>query len=152
MLNKLLNIKQLGNKTEEFKGLSNLSVPPIGWIKAIRLALGMSARQLGDKLKITRQGVQEMEKREKDGAITIKSLREVAQALDMHFVYGFVPRDGTFDALIDRKARELATRIVMRTSQSMRLEDQENSPQRIEDAIEERAEAIKREIPKALWD
>jgi predicted DNA-binding mobile mystery protein A len=96
--------------------------------------------------------VQEMEKREKDGAITLQSLREVARALDMNFVYSFVPKDGSFEALIDRKARELATRIVTRTSQSMRLEGQENSPRRIEKAIEERTEAIRNEIPKTLWD
>lgn len=152
MTNKSLKIEQLSKKTRELKGLVNLGIPPTGWIKAIRLAIGMSARQLGDKLHITRQGVQEMEKREKDGAITIQSLREVARTLDMNFVYGFVPKDGTFEALIDRKARELATRIVLRTSQSMQLEDQENSPQRIQKAIEERTEAIKKEIPKALWD
>jgi hypothetical protein len=34
----------------------------------------------------------------------------------------------------------------------MRLEDQENSNQRIEKAIEERADAIKKEMPKTLWD
>jgi predicted DNA-binding mobile mystery protein A len=152
MTSKSLKIQQLSKRTKDFKGLGNLAIPPTGWIKAIRLALGMSARQLGDKLKITRQGVQEMEKREKDGAMTLQSLREVARTLDMNFVYGFVPKDGTFEALIDRKARELATRIVLRTSQSMQLEDQENSPQRIQKAIEERTEAIKKEIPKTLWD
>lgn len=152
MISKSLKIQQLSKKTKDLEVLASLAIPPTGWIKAIRLALGMSARQLGDKLHITRQGVQEMEKREKDGAMTIQSLREVARALDMNFVYGFVPKDGTFEALIDRKAREMATRIVLRTSQSMQLEDQENSPQRIQKAIEERTEHIKKEIPKALWD
>jgi predicted DNA-binding mobile mystery protein A len=152
MINKQLKINQLSKKSKELKAIGDIMAPPTGWIKAIRLALGMSARQLGARLHITRQGVQEMEKREKDGAITVQSLRDVAQAMDMHFVYCFIPKDGTFEALIDRKARELATRIVMRTSQSMRLEDQENSPRRIEKAIEERTEAIKNEIPKSLWD
>ena len=34
----------------------------------------------------------------------------------------------------------------------MKLEDQENSKQRIEKAIEERATIIKNEMPKTLWD
>jgi hypothetical protein len=34
----------------------------------------------------------------------------------------------------------------------MKLEDQENSQERIEKAIEERATVIKPEMPKALWD
>lgn len=56
------------------------------------------------------------------------------------------------EALIDRKAEELAKEIVRRTSNTMKLEDQENSRQRIEKAIAERTMAIKSEMPKALWD
>jgi predicted DNA-binding mobile mystery protein A len=149
---KSLQLQQLNNKMQAFAGLQKTSAPPTGWVKAIRLALGMSAQQLGKRLSITRQGVQDMENREKDGSITIKSLRETAKALDMQLVYGFVPDDGSLEALIEHKARELARQIVLRTSNSMRLEDQENSSQRIEKAIEERADALKREMPKTLWD
>jgi len=112
----------------------------------------MSILQLGNRLSITKQSVQDMESREKDGSISIKALREAARALDMQLVYGFVPNDGSLEALIDRKAKELATQIVMRTNNSMKLEDQENSKQRIEKAIQERAIAIKTEMPKTLWD
>ena len=96
--------------------------------------------------------MQDIERREKDGSISIKALREAARALDMQLIYGFVPNDGSLEALIDRKAKELATQIVQRTSNSMKLEDQENSKQRIEKAIEERATIIKNEMPKILWD
>jgi predicted DNA-binding mobile mystery protein A len=112
----------------------------------------MSLQQLSKRLSITKQSMQEIEQREKDGSITIKSLREAAKALDMQLVYGFVPLDGSLEELINRKARELAMQIVLRTSNSMKLEDQENSKQRIEKAIEERAAVIKNEMPKALWD
>ena len=94
----------------------------------------------------------DMEKREKEGSITIKSLREIARAMDMQLVYGFVPNDGSLDALIEKRATELATQIVMRTANTMKLEDQANSKKRIETAIRERAEAIKNEMPKILWD
>ncbi len=128
-------------------------VPPAaGWIKAVRSALGISLLQLGNKLSITKQSAQDIERREKDGSLTIKALRETANALDMHLVYGFVPKDGTLDALINRKAHELATQIVMRTSTTMKLEDQENSKERIRKAIEERTAIIKNEMPKILWD
>ncbi|MDP4821601.1 MAG: hypothetical protein NWR67_11370, partial [Saprospiraceae bacterium] len=98
------------------------------------------------------QSVQEIELREKEGAITLKSLRETANALDMHLVYGLVPKDGSIEKLIDRKAKELATRIVLRTSNTMKLEDQENTQQRLKKAIEERTAVIKNELPKILWD
>jgi predicted DNA-binding mobile mystery protein A len=152
MAKKNLQLQQLNNKMAAFANLQQVVMPPTGWIKAIRSALGMSLQQLGNKLSITKQSVQDIEKREKDGSITLKSLRETARALDMQLVYGFMPNDGTLDALIERKAKELATQIVLRTSNTMKLEDQENTKQRIEQAIQEKTASIKSEMPKILWD
>lgn len=152
MKTKALQFQQLSKKMETFSALKSVVVPPTGWVKAIRAALGISAAQLGHKLSITRQGVMELEKREKDGAVTIKLLQETARALDMQLVYGFVPNDGTLNALVERKAKELAIQIVMRTSANMQLEGQQNTPARIQKAIEERTEELKREMPKILWD
>lgn len=149
---KSLQLQQLNSKMLGFATLKQVAIPPIGWIKAIRTAVGMSMQQLGNKLNVSRQGVLDIEKREKDGSITIKSLREIARAMDMQLVYGFVPNDGSLDALIEKRATELATQIVMRTANTMKLEDQANSNKRIETAIKERAAAIKNEMPKILWD
>ena len=135
-----------------FSSLKKVTIPPNGWVKAIRTALGMSMQQLGNKLNISRQGVMDMEKREKNGSITIKSLGEIARALDMQLVYGFVPNDGSLNALIERRATEIAKQIVMRTANTMKLEDQANSKKRIQTAIKERSAAIKNETPKILWD
>lgn len=135
-----------------YASLQKVAPPPTGWIKAIRNAIGMSMLQLGNRLSITKQSVQDMERREKDGSITIKALREAARALDMQLVYGFVPNDGSLELLIERKAKKLATQIVMRTNNTMKLEDQENTKQRIEKAIQERTTIIKTEMPKTLWD
>jgi len=152
MNNKALIIQQLNRKMLSYTSLKQVAMPPMGWIKAIRNALGMSMQQLGNKLSITKQSILEIEQREKDGSITLKSLKEIAKAMDMQLIYGFVPNDGSLDALIHRKAKDLATQIVMRTSNTMKLEDQQNSNQRIENAIQERVIAIKNEMPKILWD
>jgi predicted DNA-binding mobile mystery protein A len=152
MNKKNLQIDQLHNKLKVFTAFQENTVPPMGWLKAVRVSLGMSLQQLADKLSITKQSAQEIELREKEGNITLKNLREAADALDMRLVYGLVPKDGSIEALIDRKARELAIRIVSRTSNSMKLEDQENTKQRLKKAIEERTAIIKNELPKMLWD
>lgn len=152
MRNKSLQLQQLNLKMLGFAALKQVAVPPSGWIKAIRTALGMSMQQLGNKLNVSRQGVLDMENREKEGSITIRSLREIARVMDMELVYGFVPNEGSLDALIEKRATELATQIVMRTANTMKLEDQANSEKRIEAAIEERAAVIKNEMPKMLWD
>ena len=149
---KTLQIQQLNTKMLAYASLQKVAPPPTGWIKAIRNAIGMSMLQLGNRLSITKQSVQDIERREKDGSITIKALREAARALDMQLVYGFVPNDGSLELLIERKAKELATQIVMRTNNTMKLEDQENTKQRIEKAIQERTTIIKTEMPKTLWD
>lgn len=147
-----LQLQQITDKMLVFNNLQKTPIPPSGWIKAARMALGMSMQQLGKKLSITKQSVQDVERREQEGVITIKALREAANALDMQLVYGFVPKDGSLEALIERKAAELATRIVERAAATMVLEDQANSQKRIQKAIQERTASIKAEMPKALWD
>jgi predicted DNA-binding mobile mystery protein A len=149
---KTLQLQQLNNKMLRLASLKEEVIPSKGWIKAIRTSLGMSMQQLGNKLNISKQGVLDIERREKDGSISIKSLREVALVMDMKLVYGFIPLDGTLDALIEKKAKELAKQIVMRTAHTMQLEDQANSNERIEAAIRERTAAIQNEMPKILWD
>lgn len=149
---KSLQLQQLNNKMWHFATLKHVATPPTGWIKAIRTTLGMSMQQLGNKLNISKQAILDIEKREKDGFITIKSLKEIARALDMQLVYGFVPNDGSLDALIEKRATELATKIVLRTNNTMKLEDQGITNERIKKAIKERAEEIKNEMPKILWD
>ena len=149
---KSLQIQQLNTKMLTYSNLQKVAPPPTGWIKAIRTTIGMSMQQMGNRLSITKQSVQDIERRENDGSISIKALREAAKALDMQFVYGLVPIDGSLEELIDRKAKELARQIVLRTNNTMKLEDQENTPQRIEKAIQERTTALKNEMPKTLWD
>jgi len=152
MATNFLQVQQLNSRMQEFTGLGKVVPPPTGWIKAIRTSLGMSLLQLGNRLSVTKQSVRDMERREQEGSITIKALREAAKALDMQLVYGLVPLDGSLEKLIERKAKELATEIVMRTSNSMRLEDQENTQERIQKAIDERTSLLKNEMPKILWD
>ena len=54
--------------------------------------------------------------------------------------------------MLEKRALKIAEEIVMRTSHTMKLEDQENSEERLEKAIKYRAEKIKNELPKYLWD
>ena len=147
-----LQFQQLNEKMLQLAGMKHVIIPPIGWIKAIRNGIGMSMEQLGKKLSITKQGVMDIEKREKEGAITIKSMQEIAKAIDMQFVYGFVPVAGSLDQMIEMRALEMARKIVQRTSTTMKLEDQVNSKERIEKAIKERAAEIINNTPKILWD
>lgn len=149
---KKLLIEQLDQKLGHFQKAEVILVPDRGWINTIRTTLNMTMAQLGAKLRITRQGVKKIEESEAKGSITINSLKEAGEALDLKFVYGFVPKDGTIDNLINLKAEKLARKIVLRTNQNMKLEDQGISDKKIKESITELANEIKREMRKSLWD
>jgi len=149
---KKLTLEQVDRKIKQFSKLSESDIPVEGWIYTIRQALGISLKQLGKRMQLSASGVKEMEKREKNCSITIKSLNDFASALELRLIYGFIPKDGSLEKMIEKKALEIAQQIVLKTSHSMALEDQENAPSRIKKAIKDRAQQIKNEMPKYLWD
>ena len=147
-----LLIEQVDRRLKSLSALKDVIQPDKGWIHTIRTALKMSLRQLGNKMEISAQSVKEIEQRECDGSITIRSLKEAANALEMKFVYAVVPKDESLEKMIEKKATEIAREIVLRTSNTMRLEDQENSNERIEKAIKNKASEIMNSMPRNLWD
>jgi len=147
-----LIMEQLDAKILQLKKIENLVIPSSGWVYSIRQALGMSMRQLGNRMGITPQSVKEMEEREQNETVSIKVLRQFGKSVNLKLVYGFIPQSGTLEDIIEKRANELAIEIVKRTSISMKLEDQENNPSRIQKAIKEKANEIKTEMPKYLWD
>ena len=147
-----LLIDQLDQRLKPLTEFGKNPLPPSGWIHYLRKALNMTLEQLGNRLNITKQGVKGLEKREQSESISIKSLKEVGKALEMDFVYGFVPIHGSVENFVDLRARRLAKKIVLRTNQNMQLENQGNSEDRINKAIDELAGEIKREMRRSLWD
>ena len=149
---KKLLIEQLDQKLVNFKDAGMVLVPQKGWVNTIRTTLNMTRDQLGAKLDLTKGAIQKIEEREATGQITINKLKDVGNALNMKFVYGFIPKDGTIESLINLKAEKLARKIVLRTNQNMKLEDQGISEDKIDDSIIDLANEIKREMRKSLWD
>ena len=147
-----LLLEQIDQKISSFYGLEEVSIPGEGWIFSIRTAIKMSLRQLGKKMGITAQSIKEIESREKNGTVSLNVLKQVAQALDMHFVYGFIPKTKSLDGMIEERALDLAKEIVLRTSANMKLEEQENLPDRINKSIIAKTQEIKNEMPRYLWD
>ena len=151
-INRRLLIEQLDRKLQKLQILKELEVPSKGWINAIRTSLNMSLRQLGRRLGKTPVAIREIEEREMSKSITLKKLIEVGEALELQFVYGFLPRHTSIESMIAERAERMAREIVLRTSHTMALEDQENKEERLQRAVKDRAELLKQEIPKLLWD
>ena len=147
-----LLIEQLDHKLKPYIDSKNSHVPEQGWINAVRSTLNMTLQQLGNKLNMTSQGVKRIEEREASGSVSLKSLKEVAGAMDMQLVYALAPKQNSIEELVNSKSHELAKKIVLRTEHNMKLENQAISDDKIKAAIEELAEDIKREMRRSLWD
>ena len=70
-LKQKLMMEQLDTKLQLFVPLYNNPVPERGWLTAIRTTLKMLFRQFGNRMKITPQACNGLEKREREKSITL---------------------------------------------------------------------------------
>lgn len=115
--------QRLDQRLSAFIPVSRFAVPPKGWIRAIRDALGMSAVQLGKRLDVKPQSVADIELSETRGTIQLKTLRRFAEALDCTLVYALVP-NSSLDDTVQKRARAMAREELARIGHSMDLEAQ----------------------------
>lgn len=83
------------------------SVPPGGWIRAVRDALGMSTMELGARLNVTRDRVSQFERAEVRRSIPLSTLDRVAAAMRCRVHYVLVP-DAPLEQLVQQQALERA--------------------------------------------
>lgn len=127
--------KRLDERLNAFKPLEKFKSPPRGWIRAIRQALGMTGVQLARRLGISAPTVIRFENAEVSGAIHLRTLRRVAEALDCKLVYALVPHE-TLSKTVDRRARKIALRELEHVAHTMKLEDQSTDQLDLEEAIQ----------------
>jgi len=147
---KLIIRQQLDKNLAGLKA-ANTQVPVKGWIRAIREALGMSGRQLAQRLKVSQPRITRLEQDELTGSVTIKTMQQVAEALDCTFVYALVPRTSLEDTLRGQ-ARMVAQERIERVAHSMLLEAQSLSAEEQHTSLEAAINELVREMPKELWD
>lgn len=148
---KRLILEQLTDNVNRFICLKENNPPVKGWIRAIREALGMSGVQFAKRLGVSPQRVATLEKAEVAGAVTIRSMRHAAEALDCVFVYALAPRSSLEDT-IRRQALEVARERLKHTSHTMLLEDQQLSKEKMRKALDAAVEELVDAMPKELWD
>jgi predicted DNA-binding mobile mystery protein A len=151
MNKKKLIREQLDLSLQRFGPLADAPAPLKGWVRAIRNALGMTARQLASRLGVAQQAVARIEKGEPAGSVTIKTMRRIAACLDCVFVYGFVPRT-SLEATVARQAKKVANQRLARASHSMSLENQALSKRENEQAMADLVDELIRNQPPDLWN
>ena len=143
--------EQLDQTLKRFKGLQVMNIPQRGWLRAIRQALGMNGRQFAERMGVSPARVTKLESDEVGGAVTIKTMRKAAEALDCKLIYALVPRSSLEDTVKKQVAKYAAQRL-NRISHTMALEDQELSETGKKKALKAMEEELLRNLPKSLWD
>jgi predicted DNA-binding mobile mystery protein A len=151
MNKKKLIREQLDTSLQRFGPLLNVTTPSKGWIRAIRDALGMTAKQLASRIGVAQQAVARIEKEELAGSVTIKTMRRIADHLNCVFVYGFVPRT-SLEETVSRQARKVASKRLAQASQTMSLENQALSKKENEKVLSELVDELIRTLPSNLWN
>jgi predicted DNA-binding mobile mystery protein A len=144
-------LEQLDTSLIRFAPLREVPPPRNGWIRAIRDALGMSGRQLGKRLGVSKMRVADMERAEVTGATSLKTLRRAAEAMDCVLVYALVPKSSLKETL-RKQARHKARQDTVRAAHTMGLEDQALSKEESGKAMEMATESLLDKMPKTLWD
>jgi predicted DNA-binding mobile mystery protein A len=148
--------KQRGIVEQKISRFSKLNEPPppSGWVKAVRGSLGMTIRQLADRVGVGHGSINQIEKREPKKKVTLESLERVAQAMDCKLVYAIIPRESgaTLEDILENRAREKAIKILKDVQHTMRLEAQGTSEKELQLEINRIARELKESGGSSIWD
>jgi predicted DNA-binding mobile mystery protein A len=129
----------------------SLTPPNGGWIRAVRLAIGMRGRQFAQRLGVAQPTAHEFEKSEVKGTATIETLRRAASALNCTFVYAIVPNE-TLEKMVRERALKIARERMARVNNTMALENQQTAASSLEKQIARLADEILDSESRAIWN
>lgn len=124
----------LDKRLNPLRPVERFVVPPKGWVRAIRNALGMSGVQLGRRMNMSPQAVFNLEQSEASQTVRLETLRKAAEALDCQLVYALVPHQ-PLQNTVAAKARTKALEAIGGIAHSMAMEEQSVLEDDLEDRI-----------------
>jgi predicted DNA-binding mobile mystery protein A len=89
--------------------------PPLGWIRTIREALGMTTMELAARMGVTQSRASQLERAELDGSLQLSTLERVATALKCKVCYILVPEE-PLEAIVFQQAEEKAASVIARSA------------------------------------
>jgi predicted DNA-binding mobile mystery protein A len=133
------------------KSLAQTVSPRLGWLKAVRESLGMSAEQLASRLGVTKQSVLSLERNEARGTASLKSLDRAAKALGCRLTYALIP-ELSLEAMLDARAVAVARQKLERVGHSMSLEAQAPPSELHDLEVKDLARELKEKLSADLWN
>ena len=125
--------------------------PADGWLRAIRMALGISTRQAAQRAGVSQSTWVDAERREAAGTISLGQLRRLGAALDCRLVHALVP-DAPLRDKVDARAQKLAEAEVNAVAHSMALEQQRADDAYTRMQVAQRKQELLRGRRSRLWD
>jgi predicted DNA-binding mobile mystery protein A len=126
-------------------------LPPRGWIRAVRDALGMTTRQLAQRMGVAPSRIPALERAEVSGATTLHSLRVAAEAMNCKLVYALIP-ESSLEATVKSQAAHKAMQQLLRLNTTMELEGQALTRSALSDERERLIAEWLSGTPARLWD
>jgi transcriptional regulator with XRE-family HTH domain len=74
-----------------------------GWLKNIRMAVGIPVEEVARRLGVCRWDIRRLELAEKESRIKLETLKRAAKALGCELVYALAPMEGTLEDLADKQ-------------------------------------------------
>lgn len=132
---------------------ADLTLPPEGWLRTMRKALGMSGAQLARKMGVSRALVSQAESNEISGNVTMKTMQTMAEAMGCRFVYAVLPPKGKeAEDVIFAQAMKKARALVERTDVHMALENQSLSEDERKKQLNRLAQRLAIEMASDFWN
>ncbi|MHA8096848.1 hypothetical protein U8591_06890 [Aquirufa antheringensis] len=149
---KHLSVHQLDDQIRQYVNGQRFDRIPQGWIRSSRTAIGMTLKQLAKRLGFSVPAAKNFEMREVDEAITLASLRKIANAMEMDLVYYFKPKQDSLDDLLQIRAELKAKELLERSNQAMILENQEADNKNKSREYDRLITKIRNQKLSSLWD
>jgi predicted DNA-binding mobile mystery protein A len=144
----------LDKKLHSLRLLKVMTRPRNGWLKAVRSALGISARGLAARIGVDMSAVLQMEEREVKGAVTLESLNRAAKSMNCRLIYAIVPANEyeSLEAILNERALLAARTLARDVTHSMKLESQEVDGGTSREQIQKLADELKNKLDTRLWN
>ena len=132
---------------------ADLTLPPEGWLRTMRKALGMSGAQLARRMGVSRALISQAENNEVSGNVTMKTMQTMAEAMGCRFVHAVLPPMGkeTEDVILAQAVKK-ARALVERTDVHMVLENQSLSESEREKQLNRLAQRLAIEMASDFWN
>ncbi|MGO9323452.1 MAG: hypothetical protein ACLP07_02735 [Terracidiphilus sp.] len=96
--------KKLDKEMRYYRLAAKEKDPTNGLLRAVREALRIPLKEIGERMGIGRSPVFDLEEREETGAIMLRSLERMAEAMGCKVVYGVVPLNGkTLEEMAEKR-------------------------------------------------